>query len=1395
MIKTYRLLSEIRSALAVFSHTVEQDNGSGYFDINKFAETLFKPVFSRIFEKKFSRFQKMNFPAIDLYSLDDEIAIQVTSERSLKKVRNTLDMFLEKGFHQKYRKLYIYFLKKNKLRKTSVDKIVSDQKYNQLVRNNVFNADSLLDSVNLSGLIGDCSPEIIEEIHSYLANEFSPTNIISAPPPIEIPQYAAVNNYIERHLTKSDQHDHWASYFGKKTLFKIIGDKVKNNLPIRIIIKAEAGQGKSIELDNIAYHIQNNDLDLYALRVTIKNYTADLYGFIGKKYRFWEKVTKSKVLLLVDGIDEINPAVYQNFVSEFNHLIDSDSGLNVICTIRSNFDSEIYTVSHENFDTYYLDRLSQSDVDHYVENQSNRSEQTKALTGKKWAKNIIYIPFYLTELVSVSNNDNEVLPNNLVDLYEKIIVQRLSQDNVKYNGSLNKRVVYDAMRKIAVFMTLKGENVINLSQVLQLTSLDRQQILTNPFLSTYDKDIETWVSSIHNNFQEYLTAKQLSTLPWPKIKKILFNTDNGFLNVKLLNTTALLFSIISRHDERHELLTEAVNKSDYTILFHFEKERIPLRDRLALFKRFILEGKQKKIAYLSGDFASYKLIGFIEGDMEGLDFVIQEIKNDIRSSNHFQSLLFFLHDYSARPLSKKRKQEIFETIESLITIKGFRETEYREMIDIIFSVGYFTEDTLNHTIKKCPLIHYRYVLTKVIDLIGEKRIPDQFEFVLQNAKNLYNNEGMSVSNYKRIFSKYILDTIDYKNYKLLFYHLSESGDPYLSYLLKENSYFEEENKMYLDRIYLKLAQLDNQAGDNRIMLDFINYLNEVQYDSYSHSTYGNAIEFFKHVEQENLLKRLLTSQPLLESGYLFNELFDLQAVDHSQTMIMLHKSGEINDDRLKMLYSITFSNLSVTTLNLCRYVCAKFPKEFAPFKTRISIDKRYALWREMDAKLLNNRTLFIESLNEIINYIKVDIPDLIMNGRIDLYSESIEELKGKFGCNVIADFLRWDCRNQSVHKIVGSIEQDKAWFIYLAKILTSHKYDEDMMTLLSPAKEFLQKYADSMISSINYKSFQEVEFDRDAIEIQIGLLFKEKIIELPFEKAMELLYFNQIEDCISSQERMDDFLINKYTLETVKQYVVEIIEDEFCKNSIKASAIRTCIAYKVVEPMEEVYELLESANFLSKEICFEYLKFSNFSRNRLLQYFVKHPTIYDSWHTDLIEYLLEENTTHSELIKIIESQVWFNPNIELHDYLPIAISLYGVRLGSLNCMDVFFKYVKSKKYYNSTLKYSYFEIIEKRYPNELFRLALECLEVYRRNIADHSGESMCGALDLIITNLASQNSERYQEAMRFYDRLIQDYGFEAPNTYALEWWKIRLTKRFQEKTSRYLTEREVLELI
>jgi hypothetical protein len=761
----------------------------------------------------------------------------------------------------------------------------------------------------------------------------------------DIPRYPEVPRHISRHLTNSDQTDYWSQFFEKTTLFSLVVQCLENVKETRIIIKANAGQGKSVELDHLAYQLQQTDYDISPVLVNIKNYTGKLNDFVSKKYPNWNVADKSKALLLIDGLDEINPSAQQDFISDFNHLIECNPKLKVVCTIRSNFDSSFFSRNKNPFEEYFIHPLFEKDIVNYIHQYSQQSDVLKKLIKRPWAKDIVSIPFYLVELVDLSNDHNKELPNNLKEFYLLIIQRRIDRYYYKYKGRIDKEEVFQTLQTTAIYMTLQGLNSIKLSKAGQLSLFSKEDYKTIPFFSMYEEGLEAHLSFLHNNFQEFLSAEWLSTLSWEDISVIIFNDKTGHLNTKLLNTTVILFSILDKRSSIYRSLTDKIKHTDYTILFYVEKERLPFTERLEIFKKFILDGKEKSLAYLSGDFSERDLLNFIDYDIAGLDFILDELKEDSKSSNHFHSLLYLIWGFPTKKLTRRKTTELLFLIQEFILSTGYKETEHELLLKVANQLGKFDEDFLNNFVKKCPLINHRLVLTGVIELIHQNNIPNQFEYIINKAEDLSKNGSNWANNHERIFSKYVLDNLDHSNYRYLLNQLSADNNFYLTRLLNVNEYFGENSLKYIDQVYLKLAEIANENSLMEVIGFLVHYINEIHYDSYSRDTYGDPTLFFSKISQENLFQLLLTNDTILKRGYILNKLFDLEKTDCSKEIIELYRQTHINADRLKVIYLNTCSNDSTTSLNLSQFMSTEFPDEFGILTPLSTIQHQRDEWK------------------------------------------------------------------------------------------------------------------------------------------------------------------------------------------------------------------------------------------------------------------------------------------------------------------------------------------------------------------------------------------------------------------------------------------------------------------
>ncbi len=122
------LITEFRQELSKVAHEVEMAASAGHVDINHICENLVCGLFREIYGldqlRNLNDEEKKNFPGIDLADDKNKVAVQVTSEKTIEKVKDTLSKFVKNKLYEKYDRLIVYILtrKQTSYSQTSIDK-------------------------------------------------------------------------------------------------------------------------------------------------------------------------------------------------------------------------------------------------------------------------------------------------------------------------------------------------------------------------------------------------------------------------------------------------------------------------------------------------------------------------------------------------------------------------------------------------------------------------------------------------------------------------------------------------------------------------------------------------------------------------------------------------------------------------------------------------------------------------------------------------------------------------------------------------------------------------------------------------------------------------------------------------------------------------------------------------------------------------------------------------------------------------------------------------------------------------------------------------------------------------------------------------------------------------
>lgn len=127
--KHIEVINKFKEDLSDLVRQVEMSSAAGHFDINKVCEDVFCGIFKEIYGfsslRNLNEEDKKNFPGIDLADDIARVAIQVSSDKTLDKVKDTVSKFVKHGLSEKYDRLIVYLLTKKQASysQTSIDTV------------------------------------------------------------------------------------------------------------------------------------------------------------------------------------------------------------------------------------------------------------------------------------------------------------------------------------------------------------------------------------------------------------------------------------------------------------------------------------------------------------------------------------------------------------------------------------------------------------------------------------------------------------------------------------------------------------------------------------------------------------------------------------------------------------------------------------------------------------------------------------------------------------------------------------------------------------------------------------------------------------------------------------------------------------------------------------------------------------------------------------------------------------------------------------------------------------------------------------------------------------------------------------------------------------------------
>ncbi|WP_272673558.1 SMEK domain-containing protein [Providencia sp. PROV169] len=175
-----KYVTEIIRLLTRIPANVNASNKHNLTDVNIYSEDFYCNLLNLIYGYTLENTNKhkQNAAAIDLFDDLNRIAVQVTATSELKKTRETVEKFIEKGFNSKYDRLIILNIDKKSKHKE------------QFVGGGSFKIDTKKDVWDVNDIIGDIKYiddiDKLKDIHTLVVKELCDANMKTTRLPNEV---------------------------------------------------------------------------------------------------------------------------------------------------------------------------------------------------------------------------------------------------------------------------------------------------------------------------------------------------------------------------------------------------------------------------------------------------------------------------------------------------------------------------------------------------------------------------------------------------------------------------------------------------------------------------------------------------------------------------------------------------------------------------------------------------------------------------------------------------------------------------------------------------------------------------------------------------------------------------------------------------------------------------------------------------------------------------------------------------------------------------------------------------------------------------------------------------------------------------------------------------------
>jgi len=1025
--------------------------------------------------------------------------------------------------------------------------------------------------------------------------------------------YLPTKDYITRFVTSVRDSNEFS--FESKTLLETIEEEN------RLTVLGVAGSGKSVELAHAAYVNSQVESDLYPVKIRLNTLTNQpIEDLLLLEYPELNNIPHERLLILLDALDEVHSDYLDIAASNILLLGKKYEKAKIVVSCRNNFyitETDKRRAKLEGFSTYLIKPLEYYSVRTYLEGKIDVEPDTfiEDLRKKKFY-DLLYSPFYLVNLVDYYNTKKEI-PESKKIVFNYLIAQRIESDYEKYENagvSIQDHTlkIEERIEQLAIIAESLGKNYLDeRKEVLPLIS-DRRllKVIKRTFLFNKSPQEQRWEFE-HNNFQEFLAARFLTTLAFEEVQQFVsFAPDFKKIKPSWLNTLSFLFSLLEVGSDKYNKLVNWVRIIEPDILVRFEKDKISLQVREKLFKEIYEEYEAKQIIIRNEKFESEDLALFVSDSTAIIEYLIEKIvasDDKIVISEALRMLPYF-----------NRIGEFTDKIRMVIANNLCRDDLSEEikyfclyaLYDLKISDDKLTKEILEHN----SLDSGQYIRAGFYKYLGaSNQREDYIEIMLKGIELL--KEPVVIIGGKSEQTKTRFGDEEYNLQSLLDKIKSpENVKRILDWSAAQEIHGHLENIIFkqIRKALVKAVVIYNDVA-KELYDSVLNLL--IALSRRYHRELGKDFQqFFKetHMELEAFQKLYKDWQKAGDNGFDLTYAMTLVCNEECVRFLIEEiKAGRFVDPDTWRFRNFLGWDGNRKIQDLYHQELLKIDEEkYAYIEVDYEVLRKTR--RDRDIELLFAKDQFLKEAKEIFEEESEDKTRLTRDELFDWKRKRFDD--DEMTNQIVVDTLRERGRDKKyvdLQEIEELVANESAWMWFTLHKLISYDQHNPDFKFNEQAIEFIHAWVMEEIKSANFKTAIEVTHDRGYhyrfAELYISYFAQRLNLELPEESFLDFLFVDcyllptkqpadNLNDDESKQPTTRDFLINKLGQEKVTDRILANLKGQVIVPMVRQSHFKYCQDYKINQAAPIVFaNILEPGfdNFDQELLITQYTELTN----------------------------------------------------------------------------------------------------------------------------------------------------------------------------------------------------------